>query len=399
MNLRPVTEIPRKAPAEVLASLRSEHRSDALHAAERLCHEARDYGLNLRDYLTLAIDPRLAAAEEHGRFADGNSGLVGGYDAAKIYLNLPARNDLKEGILLQAASDTFATFPGIRVMFPEVIDDVVKWQYRQTQFEHVENLVAQSRTIAGTEMISTVVNDDQGSEQTTVTVPEEARIPVKSIRMSQTQVGMYKHGSGYRLTYEFARRARIDIVAPYVARADIETQISKVGTAAAVLIGGDGVNAAAPVVTQSSFDSSAVAGTLSRDALLGWLISRARAGVPVDRVAGNWKAYADWLKFFSMPITTATVTDQDVLARQGFTVSGVPNLTGAVQFVLCSTVPDNQLLAFQKATTLEELVESGSLIAESERAIQNQVITYVKSEVTGYRLIFGDTRSILDYGS
>ena len=52
---------------------------------------------------------------------------------------------------------------------------------------------------------------------------------------------------------------------------------------------------------------------------------------------------------------------------------------------------------FNRADTLEEIVESGSRIQEEERAVRSQVITYVKSENTGYGLVYGDTRWVYTY--
>lgn len=37
------------------------------------------------------------------------------------------------------------------------------------------------------------------------------------------------------------------------------------------------------------------------------------------------------------------------------------------------------------------------MISESEQSIRNQVITYVKTQSSGYKLAFGDTREIYDY--
>ena len=45
-----------------------------------------------------------------------------------------------------------------------------------------------------------------------------------------------------------------------------------------------------------------------------------------------------------------------------------------------------------------ELQRVGELeaAADDERSILNQSITYVRSEVTGFKLAFGDTRTLLD---
>ena len=68
-------------------------------------------------------------------------------------------------------------------------------------------------------------------------------------------------------------------------------------------------------------------------------------------------------------------------------------------FVLSSSAPANKLIGYTRGETLEELVEANSMIEESERAIQNQSITFVRTENTGYKLAFGDTRSIYNFGA
>jgi len=77
----------------------------------------------------------------------------------------------------------------------------------------------------------------------------------------------------------------------------------------------------------------------------------------------------------------------------------VPLINGVVNFALSSTMTASQLLGMSKGDSLEELVEAGSTINESERAILNQSITYVKTLNAGYKLAFGDTRSIFNYGA
>jgi hypothetical protein len=62
-------------------------------------------------------------------------------------------------------------------------------------------------------------------------------------------------------------------------------------------------------------------------------------------------------------------------------------------------MPNQKLLGITRGETLEELVEAGSSISESERSILNQTMTFVNTENTGYKLAYGDTREIYDYGS
>ncbi|MES0134504.1 hypothetical protein NKJ88_06010 [Mesorhizobium sp. M0016] len=395
MSTKSLTEVRRRGVHE-LKPLRSANSQESVQAALTLVAEARSFGLGLRDYLDLAID--VPASETPERYRD-SEGYLSGYEASLAILGLPVANDFSRGIVLDAASDTFQTYAGTRALFPQVIDDLVRYKYRQDQLENTAALVSQSRTINGIEMVSTVVDDAEGDYQVVRAVAELGRIPVKTIRTGETAVKIYKHGGGYRISYEFQRRARLDMLTPFQNRMARETERSKVWTATGVLINGDGVNPAAGTVAQATLASGTSAGVISWKALMAWLINRAKAGVPVDTVVGNWDAYVAWLMLFAVPTSANNRTDANNLAATGFQIGGVPILQGKVDFALSSAVPANQLIGFSRGDTLEELVEAGSSIDESERAIQNQSITYVKTENTGYKLSFGDTRSIFTFAA
>jgi hypothetical protein len=389
-----------KSPEEVLGGLRNEDSVAARSAAEKLIKTARSHGVGMKDYLRLAVRGRLSEKKEDYEGLDG-------YEASLSYLGLPYRNSFDDGVTLDLASDTFQTFPGTRALFPYVIDDMVRWSYRQDQLETTDPIVALKRTIVGNELIRTVVNDAAADYQAAVSaIPELANIPVQSIRTSENSVKMYKIGGGYRTSYEFTRRARLDLLTPYANRINRELERSKVAYATSLLINGDGVQSAAPVVTQSSFTGGSIAastnGQLSYKHLLSWLVNRAAAGAPVDTVLGSWAAYIEWLLMFATPLTTGgmqSATAANNMAAAGFKMAGVPILNGVVNFAISSTAPASQLIGFTKAETLEELNEANSLIQESDRAVNNQSITFYKTEVTGFSLPFGDTRSIFNYGA
>ncbi|MGO4302250.1 hypothetical protein [Cupriavidus sp. RAF12] len=389
--------IPREAPEKVLDGLKASDTLQSQAAGRRLVQAAKEAGLGMRDYLTLAIDPR--KSERASDFEGMN-----GYEVALASLNLPVKQDLKEGVLLQAASETFQTYPGTRAMFPEVIDDMLRWKGTQDQLESVAPLLAQSRTISGTEMVSTIVDDPSG-QLDTFTVPELSRIPVRTIRTSQTSVNMFKHGSAYRTSYEFNRRASLDIMTPFAARVARELEISKVKAATSVLINGDGVNGAAAATALGNIAYGAVfaGGKSLKDnyfALAKFLMARAKAGKPVDIIAGGYDMFIELL-FMFQPIQPAAGAALAALAPGAMGAPAVkvalPGIQGlSVTFVLSSGVPAGKLICYSKADTLEELVEAGSSISENERSILNQAITYVRTEVTGYKLAFGDTRTLLD---
>ncbi|MDB2578808.1 hypothetical protein N9Y00_07185 [Tateyamaria sp.] len=387
-----LTNVQRQPVETVVGALIAESGHDSREAATKLIAQAREVGLGMRDYLTLAVDTR--QGDNSARFLE--AGLTG-YEAALDHLDLPFHNDLSQGVLLQAASDTFQKFPGTRALFPEVIDDMVRWKDRQDQLESTDHLVGQRRTIAGSELISTVVEDDS-AERGTFIVSELANIPVRTIRTSQTTVGMFKHGSAYRTSYEFNRRASLDILTPFAARVQRQLEISKTTAAVSVLVNGDGVNPAAPIENLSSHGADFTGGKTLKDnyrALAKFLMKRASEGNPVDTLCGNFDTYVELMFMFMPVLNNKDGSDVEKIQAIGGPSLQLPIMGGTVKFALSSAVPANRLIAFSKAETLEELIEAGAAISENEQSITNQALTYVRTETTGYKLAFGDTRTML----
>lgn len=389
-----LTLVKRAAPAIILAGLTSQNRTESADAGLRLVREAKEFGLGLRAFLELSVVPQMA--ENPAQFAG-----LSGYEATLMHLGLPFRDNFGEGSLLQAASDSFQTYPGTRAMFPEVIDSMLRWKNRQDQIETTAQMVSQTRTINGAEMISTAVEDDS-KDRDTAAIAEFGRIPVRTLRTSQTSVGIFKHGSGIRTSYEFERRASLDVLTPFAARVARELEISKVKAATSILINGDGVNAAAPVVAFTAYNGVAVNGTSSvlstqYKAFAKWLVTMAKNGTPIDTIVGNLDIYLELLFMFTPTLNGQRSQIEAIAAQGGPSVNlNLPILGGNANFVLSSSMPADKILGYSKAETLEELVESGSTISENERSIQNQSVTYVRTENTGYKIAYGDTRSILN---
>lgn len=159
MQAKPLTEVRRRPVSEIL-NLRSDNRTTSIEAGTSLISEARSFGLDLRQFLDLALDPSM---DENPEQYLVNDTFLSGYEASLAALQLPVRDQFSSGHVLDLAADTFQTYPGTRALFPEVIDDVVQWKYRQDHIENISAIVSQSRTINGVELLSTVV-DDQGSD-------------------------------------------------------------------------------------------------------------------------------------------------------------------------------------------------------------------------------------------
>jgi hypothetical protein len=387
LDIQPVTV------EEVTKGLLDSNESVSRDAGVKLAREAGQFGINLREYLRLKIRPK-----------DG----LDGYEQVLEACKLPIRNDFDRGITLQLASNSFQTYPGTRAMFPPVIDDMITWQSRQVIFERKENIVAQTRTVARPEVESTIVKDDSDARAGTQAVAEFGRIPVYTLRTGEKTVKFFKHGSAIRMSYEFDRRASLDILTPFLTRIAREMEKSKCDAAVDLLINGysgdtDGYGAA-PEVNQSTYATPAgfshTNGTLAWEGFMYWLVQRAKAGVPVDTIIGNWDAWFQWQKLLATPGASMGPTVLQILEAAGvkIDVSGPNVLAANIKFALSSQAPANKLIGITKGEAVEELVEAGSQISESERAILNQSITMVKTENSGFKLIWGDSRGVYDFG-
>ncbi len=382
-----------KPAEEALAGVKSTDLTTSLRAGQALVRSAKEARLNIQDYLRLAVKPVPEAK-------------LDGFEASLAYLNLPVREDISQGILLQAAAESFTTYPGTRALFPAVMDNVLQWKYRQDQIESVLPMIAQSRVINGVEMITTVVDDKAEDYQQTGVIAETARVPIRSLRTSEKSVKFYKFGGGYEFSYEFERRVSLDVITPYAARMQREVEIGQAAVVTSLLVNGDGVSGAAPVVTATSLAATLpasgrptpAAGRIDWQVFLTWLVSRAKAGAPIDTIVGNWDMYLEWQRMFATPTAGNGAPVIESLRAAGVDVNVInppANFLNNLNFAISSTAPAGQLIGFIKNETVEELVENGSEIEESVRAIENQVVRYVKTVNKGYRLIFGDTRSIL----
>lgn len=395
MPIRPLSDLIKKdklSPEQVKAQLATDSNHESTDNGLKLVREAQSYGLSMRDYLTLAVAPE--KSENKALYAGLN-----GYEATKLALNLPHANDFERGVFLQAASNTFQTYAGTRALFPEIVDDMLKAKTRLEVAENIASIVSQSRTIDGSEMITTYMEDD-ADQRKTYTVSELGRVPMRSVRTSQNTVGLGKRGSGIEISYEFARRASLDILTPFAARILRDAELSKVSAATNILINGDGVNAAAQVINFSTFAGGVQTEVSASNykALSKFLMKRAKDGFPVDTLVCNYDMYVD-LMFLYAPTISGNGSVPMAMGEMGAPVinTRMNALNGLnLNISLSSAVPAGKIICMAKNECIEELIEANSNISESERSIIDQSIKYVKTETTGYKLAIPEARVVLN---
>lgn len=402
MALKSKTEIVRGAPSEVLAGVMNADHRISEDAGMTLCRRAAEYGLNLRDYLRLAVDPRMEKDEKvRAQFAANDGRFLNGYEASLAFCQLPIRDDFDNGVTLQLAADSFASRKGLRAFFPEVVEEVVRWKHKQDPWATTDGLIANKRTIDGVEMITKVNIDDDSQTLGSFTMPEYGRLPTFTLSASDTAIKFYKFGSAIKTSYEFERRVTVDILTPYAKRVERRKEIDKLRVATNVMVNGDGVHK--PALTENLKDSKwggdwTNGKTLKNNymALMKFLASRAYADMPVDTIGGNINTY---IELFMMFYPTNVVKSE----MEHMQMHGAPRVSltlpifNDVNFKLLPSMPDNKMLCFSVDDSLEELTEAGSKISESEKSIQNQSYFYTNSENMGYRLLFDDTRVLVEF--
>lgn len=402
MALRSKTEIKRLAPSVLLSGIMSDNSSVSQEAGSALCRDAASFGLDMRSYLRLAADPRLETDEAlKARFSLANGQFLNGYEACLAFAGLPVNDDFDNGVTLQLAADSFASRKGLRGLFPEVVEDVLRWKHKQDRWANMDGMLANSRVIDGVEMVTKVTIDDDSDTLGTFTVPEFGRIPTYTLSAGEHAVKFFKVGSAIKTSYEFERRVTVDILTPYAARVERRKQIDKLRVATAVMVNGDGVHNAAITedLKNAKWGGDWANGKTLKDnykALVKFLASRAYAGMPIDTIAGNINTYVELLFMF---------TPQNIVKSEmeHFTSKGFPSIgltlpiLNDVNFKLVPSMPDNKALCFSQMDTLEELEEAGSKISESEKAITTQTYYYTNTQNLGFRLLFDDTRVLLSF--
>lgn len=390
--MRNITEIKKRKLDEICNPLLSESDVEARMAAERLSKEAASFGLGLDKFLDLAVD--LSSGDEAAAYNNGKG--LSGFEQVMLKMKLPMRNNFKNQVTLAQASDTFATKPGSRILFPYAIDNVLRWNNNLDQMEKVSDLLSGSRTTSGNELIRIVAEDDANARKTS-RVGEGANIPMRKVRYSEKAVTFYKHGSGIEYTYEFERRAALDIITPFAARVARDLEISKMNAATNIMINGDGVNGAATALSQANLDAQAVDGKISYDGLLGALATAIKKYHAIDTIAGNIDAYLQLMKVFGVAAASNAYNVDQLGEKGGPKFLTLSNIFTPVKFVLDSSVPEGKLLMFNRPDTLEEIVEANSRIEEENRNVNSQIIQYVRTENTGYSLIYPDCRYVYTY--
>jgi len=224
-------------------------------------------------------------------------------------------------------------------------------------------------------------------------VGESAEIPIANLADSEHTITLHKYGRGMRASYEQMRRMRIDKLAMQIRMMAVQNEVDKVAAALAIIIAGDGNSNSATTHDLTTLDTDATAGTLT---MKGWLNFRKQFANPYKMTTALMTA-ASALQLEMLNIGSANLA---LLQLQGSDIVGtirpINRTADAVGYGWTSDAPALTITAFDRAWALEQLVEIGGDVAETERFITSQTEVLTITEVQGFAVMDNTANLILD---
>lgn len=303
--------------------------------------------------------------------------------------------------------------PGSAILFPTLLQKTALWT-KMKQYADINKVVASTRTISGASSYQSLYIDDSkivGVGGRNFRVDQAGNFPRVKIGWSDGANTVIKHGVQLDWTYEFVRRASIELMTTVVARIMLQDAIDNFNDAISLAINGDGTsnNPAATAKTFCKSTKSATATEINLD-------------VTNDSIAAGTLPYEGWLKFIGgmspykpdvvcgnlatlvkfVTMTRPTVDPAEVITKllesknQG-TAKLDQELFPNVTLYLADGVPANKLLAIDSGFALERVIELGSDIKEVERVISNQTEAMVISIADSVSKIFPAACQVLDF--
>lgn len=384
-------------PQDLVVALTQGTKEGQLQAASNLVQDAKLLGCS--------VDAALAMHVE------GNNGL-NGLEATFQALNVPVNHQGNEVAMacFAAATGTFMTNDGLRVLLPALINNLLRAAERAPIIERIDDIIFGTRLVKANEMQKEISWDRNTADSfKTHRIAEGANIPRRELKASQTAVNFFKTGHAIEMSYEFAGTVTPDVLIPYASRIEFERSRDEHALAVSVLVNGESanptsINGAIKEVDLDVLDGKPATALRNRaEGFLKWIIEQSRAGLQFDTLLVGWDTLMELQLMF--PVTNANNTPAAGVG--GITGTGTQLATLAVKIangvnfnlnlVITSQLTGNKLIGFRKAETIERLIKTNSQIAETERMIGNQTILYTNTIISGFTLAYGDTRTLLKW--
>jgi len=304
--------------------------------------------------------------------------------------------------------------PGSAILFPVLLQKTALWT-KLKSFVDISRIVATTRTIAGTSAYSALSIDDSnisGAGSPTAhgrrfRVDQRGNFPAVTIGWSEKTNAVTKHGVQLNWTYEFVRRASIELMQTVVARIMLQDQLELFNEAINVLINGDGSanpacvvktlkkTAAGATANQIVISDNLAAGQLSYEAWLKFI--GGTRPYTFDVICGNLDTLVKFVTMQRPTMDPAEIITNLLEAKNQGTAKLDTPLFPNVTLFLADGMPADKLLGIDTSFALERVIELGSDLKEVERVIQNQTEAMVISIADNVSKIFPEAAQLLDF--
>lgn len=225
-------------------------------------------------------------------------------------------------------------------------------------------------------------------------VAELTELPAATLTESSRAIRLAKFGRKLVASYELLRRTQLDDLQEHIRQLAIQTEVDQVSAAIDVMINGDGNSGtSAPVYNLTTLDAATTANNLT---LLAWLAFRLKWANPYGPTGVVARA-AEMLKVLTLTLGNAnTLTTSAGLASIQQELRPMNNrLADGLLYGITDDAPAARIVGFDGRFAVERVVETGSEIAETDRAISNQSEEMTFSFNEAYAIIDAESVKVL----
>lgn len=243
---------------------------------------------------------------------------------------------------------------------------------------------------------------DSTSQKRFVRIPEGTTIPAVKLTGSNHVIKLQKFGRRLDTSYEALRIIPVDLLALHIQRMMVQTEVDKLAAIMDVAINGDqsGGNGAT-VYNLTTLDPGTTANNLT---LQAYLTFKAKFRNPYtvttmlanENVVVKTQLLSTGTANIPLAVLQANIANGNTAFGLGNMVPINSELGDSVRIGLTDDAPANKILAFDARFAIEQIVQQGSEITESERWITRQVETLVMTYTEGYAIIDQLAIKILD---
>jgi hypothetical protein len=305
--------------------------------------------------------------------------------------------DVPELGLKASTVETFFLTDDNKTLFPEFVNRTIRSAYARNNI--LNALVGASNTIQG-DLVKTPYLDRPARGKTKKRrITERTELPVSKISTREQAVRFFKYGRAIDGSYEAIRRMTIPMFQRLIEFIVGDAALDKAEEAIYTLIKGDGNGNAAPVDSLSDLDSAA-SGTLTAKAWLNFLMKF--DVFSCNTLVATKDAFVDIVLTQVPNLNAQQVLSLMVNGDLNSIKMGTPQMPqGETTLLWHEDIADagftgKKVVGFNKAASIEEYVEAGSVISEAQRFITNQTQIMTMSENSGFSKQFVEASRVLD---